>query len=73
MGPETSRRTFVKGLAAGGILGGLGLWRTPVWAITSPSEANVLAGTDFDLFIGESPVNITGNPRTAMTIVPKWR
>ncbi|MHC8400801.1 copper resistance system multicopper oxidase [Pseudomonas sp. MDT1-17] len=68
MQPETSRRTFVKGLAAAGILGGLGLWRTPVWAITSPGEANVLAGTDFDLFIGETPVNITGNPRTAMTI-----
>jgi CopA family copper-resistance protein len=58
----------VKGLAATGILGGLGLWRTPVWAITSPGEANVLAGTDFDLFIGETPVNITGNRRTAMTI-----
>jgi CopA family copper-resistance protein len=68
MRPETSRRTFVKGLAAAGILGGLGLWRTPVWAITSPGEANILAGTDFDLFIGETPVNITGNPRTAMTI-----
>ena len=68
MRPETSRRTFVKGLAAAGILGGLGLWRTPVWAITSPGEANVLAGNDFDLFIGETPVNITGNPRTAMTI-----
>jgi CopA family copper-resistance protein len=68
MRPETSRRTFVKGLAATGILGGLGLWRTPVWAITSPGEANVLAGTDFDLFIGETPVNITGNRRTAMTI-----
>ncbi|WP_028621866.1 copper resistance system multicopper oxidase [Pseudomonas sp. Ant30-3] len=68
MQPETSRRTFVKGLAAAGILGGLGLWRTPVWAITSPGEAHVLAGTDFDLFIGETPVNITGNPRTAMTI-----
>jgi CopA family copper-resistance protein len=68
MRPETSRRTFVKGLAAAGILGGLGLWRTPVWAITSPGEQNVLAGNDFDLFIGETPVNITGNPRTAMTI-----
>ncbi|MHC8328332.1 copper resistance system multicopper oxidase [Pseudomonas sp. LB1P83] len=68
MQPETSRRTFVKGLAAAGILGGLGLWRTPVWAITSPGEANVLAGTDFDLIIGETPVNITGNPRTAMTV-----
>ncbi|MHC8304740.1 copper resistance system multicopper oxidase [Pseudomonas sp. PB3P13] len=68
MPPETSRRTFVKGLAAGGILGGLGLWHAPVWATTSPGEANVLAGTDFDLFIGETPVNITGNARTAMTI-----
>ncbi|MHC8394542.1 copper resistance system multicopper oxidase [Pseudomonas sp. LB3P93] len=68
MRPETSRRTFVKGLAAAGILGGLGLWRTPVWAITSPGEQNVLAGNDFDLFIGETPVNITGHSRTAMTI-----
>ena len=68
MQPETTRRTFVKGIAAAGILGGLGLWRTPVWAITSPGEPNVLAGSDFDLFIGETPVNITGNPRTAMTI-----
>ncbi|AKS04670.1 copper resistance system multicopper oxidase [Pseudomonas trivialis] len=68
MPPETSRRTFVKGIAAAGIFGGLGLWRAPVWAITSPGEENVLARTDFDLFIGETPVNITGNPRTAMTI-----
>jgi len=68
MHSNTSRRTFVKGLAAGGLLGGLGLWRTPVWAVTSPGEPQVLAGTDFDLFIGETPVNITGNPRTAMTI-----
>lgn len=68
MHSNTSRRTFVKGLAAGGVLAGLGLWRTPVWAVTSPGEPNVLAGNDFDLFIGETPVNITGNPRTAMTI-----
>ncbi|VVM80265.1 copper resistance system multicopper oxidase [Pseudomonas fluorescens] len=65
---NTSRRTFVKGLAAGGLLGGLGLWRTPVWAVTSPGEPQVLAGTEFDLFIGETPINITGNPRNAMTI-----
>ncbi|NUU34865.1 copper resistance system multicopper oxidase [Pseudomonas sp. C2B4] len=68
MHSNTSRRTFVKGLAAGGLLGGLGLWRTPVWAITSPSEPQVLAGSNFELFIGETPVNFTGNPRTAMTI-----
>ncbi len=68
MHSNTSRRTFVKGLAAGGALAGLGLWRTPVWAVTSPGEPNVLAGTEFDLYIGETQVNITGNPRTAMTI-----
>lgn len=68
MHSKTSRRTFVKGLAAGGILGGLGLWRTPVWAVTSPGLPSVLSGNEFDLFIGETPVNITGSPRTAMTI-----
>lgn len=68
MHPRTSRRTFVKSLAAGGILAGLGLWRSPVWAITSQGQPNVLAGTDFDLSIGEMGVNFTGTPRTAMTI-----
>lgn len=68
MHSKTSRRTFVKGLTAVGILGGLGLWRSPVWAITSPGYPSVLSGTEFDLIIGESPVNITGNSRTAMTI-----
>jgi CopA family copper-resistance protein len=68
MHSNTSRRTFVKGLAAGGLLGGLGLWRPPVWAITSPGEPQVLTGSEFELFIGETPVNFTGNPRIAMTI-----
>ncbi|OPK07361.1 MULTISPECIES: copper resistance system multicopper oxidase [Pseudomonas] len=68
MQSKTSRRTFVKGLTAGGILGGLGLWHTPIWAARSLGETNVLSGTEFDLFIGETPVNITGNARTAMTI-----
>ncbi|WP_223554940.1 copper resistance system multicopper oxidase [Pseudomonas sp. BF-R-01] len=68
MHSNTSRRTFVKGLAAGGLLGGLGLWRTPVWALPRPGEPQMLTGSDFELFIGETPVNITGNPRTAMTI-----
>ncbi|MDH4653877.1 copper resistance system multicopper oxidase [Pseudomonas sp. BN606] len=77
---KTSRRTFVKGLAAGGILGGLGLWRTPVWAVTSPGQPTALSGTEFDLFIGETPVNITGSARKAMAIngtipgpILRWR
>ncbi len=65
---KTSRRTFVKGLVATGLFGGLGLWRSPVWALTSPGQPTVLAGTEFDLVIGETPVNITGKPRTALTI-----
>ncbi|GGM09685.1 copper resistance system multicopper oxidase [Pseudomonas asuensis] len=68
MASTTSRRTFVKGLAAGGLLTGLGLWRTPVWALTSPGQPTVLSGTEFDLVIGETPVNITGTKRTALTI-----
>ena len=80
MQSKTTRRTFVKGLAATGILGGMGMWRTPVWAVTSPGQPNVLSGNDFDLFIGETPVNITGAARTAMTIngslpgpILRWR
>ncbi|MGB4074533.1 copper resistance system multicopper oxidase [Pseudomonas sp.] len=80
MQSKTTRRTFVKGLAATGILGGLGLWRTPVWAMTNPGQPNVLTGNDFDLFIGENPVNITGAARTAKTIngllpgpILRWR
>ncbi|WAT27137.1 copper resistance system multicopper oxidase [Pseudomonas sp. GXZC] len=68
MHSNTTRRTFVKGLAAGGLLGGLGLWRSPVWALTSPGQPTVLAGTEFDLFIDQSPVNLTGRKRTALTI-----
>jgi FtsP/CotA-like multicopper oxidase with cupredoxin domain len=55
-------------MAAGGLLGGLGLWRNPVWAITSPGVPNVLTGTEFDLLIGETPVIIAGKSKPAMTI-----
>ncbi|MNF38888.1 Copper resistance protein A precursor [compost metagenome] len=68
MPPAPSRRTFVKGLAAGSLLTGLGLWRPPVWAVAGPGQPGTLSGRDFDLFIGKTPVNITGKPRTAMTI-----
>ncbi|QDD91756.1 copper resistance system multicopper oxidase [Pseudomonas oryzihabitans] len=60
-----SRRTFVKGLAATGALGGLGLWRAPTWATPA---LDGLTGTHFELAIDELPVNITGTPRTAMAI-----
>ncbi|WP_432755188.1 copper resistance system multicopper oxidase [Pseudomonas sp. WMBT8] len=68
MHSNTSRRTFVKGLAAAGLLGGAGLWRPPVWALASPGEPGVLAGREFELSIGQTAVNITGHVRTALTI-----
>ncbi len=63
-----SRRTFVTGLAASGLLGGLGLWRSPAWAAAEGAASSTLSGTQFDLLIGETPVNLTGRPRLAQTI-----
>lgn len=59
-----SRRTFVKGLGAASTLAGLGLWRP----LAQAAEGRDLAGQHFELFIGQTPVNITGRPRTALTI-----
>ncbi len=64
-----SRRTFVKGMAAGGVVTGLGLWQSPLWAQTATRQATrELSGTSFDLHIGETPVSLTGRTRTAVTV-----
>jgi FtsP/CotA-like multicopper oxidase with cupredoxin domain len=63
---SVSRRTFVKGLAAGGALIAAGEWRALAQA--RASEQQVLRGTSFDLAIGETPMNFTGSPRIAHTI-----
>src|SRR5690606_37128002 len=68
MHSNSSRRTFVKTLAAGSAFAGLGLWRQPVWALTSPGEPTALSGTEFDLTIDSMTVDFTGSRRTAMAI-----
>jgi len=77
-----SRRTFVKGLAMGGVVAGLGLWRENAWAQGAPPRqaAGVLSGTDFDLNLGETLVNFTGSPKIAHTVngtlpapILRWR
>jgi CopA family copper-resistance protein len=76
-----SRRRFVQGLAAGTAAASFGVMRGAAWAQTSPrADATVLAGTEFDLRIGETRVNVTGRSRSAVTIngsVPgptlRWR
>ncbi len=50
------------------MLGGLGMWRSPGWAALGSPALTTLTGTEFDLSIGEMPVNITGKRRTAMAI-----
>ncbi|QHG66026.1 copper resistance system multicopper oxidase [Pseudomonas putida] len=59
-----TRRTFVKGLGAATTLAGLGMWRP----LAQASDGRELAGQHFELFIGQTPVNITGRPRTALTV-----
>ena len=68
MHANQSRRTFVKSLAVGGAVAGLGLWRQPAWALTSPGQPTVLSGTEFDLTIDSISVDFTGKRRTAMAI-----
>ena len=65
---DPARRTFVRGLALGGITAGLGLWRNPAWALDAQSTPEILSGTEFDLRIGELPVNLTGRSRYATVI-----
>ncbi|MCO4860994.1 copper resistance system multicopper oxidase [Cupriavidus sp. WGlv3] len=80
--PDLRRRRFVQGLAAGGVVAGLGLGGS-AWAQHAghgggaregqPAPAGsgagpVLRGTEFDLVIGESLVNYTGKPTIATTI-----
>ena len=72
-----SRRRFLQGLAAGGVIAA---WPRPSWALKSPNEPVVLAGTDFDLLVGETPVDFTGRVRPAVTVngslpapVLRWR
>ena len=65
----SSRRTFVKGLAFGGAAASLGL--LPLRAAAEPgarADAGVLEGTEFDLRIGQTRVNVTGRERVALTI-----
>ena len=63
-----SRRQFVQGLAAGGAAAALGLWPKNSWALSGPGNTNILSGTQFDLAIGETPMNFTGRTRPAITV-----
>jgi len=70
--PDTGRRRFVQGVAAGSVLLGLAPWSKSALA-TAPAQtvtglAPVLTGTEFDLSVAETAVNFTGRARMATTI-----
>ena len=62
--PHLRQRAWV-----GGAVAGLGLWRTTALAQgIAPVAWTTLSGTEFDLRIGETPMNFTGSPRVAITV-----
>jgi CopA family copper-resistance protein len=66
---SVSRRTFTKGLAVGGVVAGLGVWRPSLWAQAPPAAASaVVPGQALDLRVAETTVDFTGRPRQAITI-----
>ena len=76
-----TRRRFVQGIAAGGLLAALDLYRWPSFARAADQPAMPqLTGNNFDLVIEETPVNFSGTPAIATAvngIVPgpilRWR
>jgi CopA family copper-resistance protein len=60
-----SRRRFVQGMAGGALL--LSSFRNVSWG-SQPSNASVLTGPKFELWIGETAVNYTGETRMASAV-----
>lgn len=66
---QLTRRRFVQGLAAGGVIAGLpGLARAALEPRSQSGTAPVLSGTDIHLVVEETLVDYTGSPQVATTI-----
>jgi len=75
-----TRRRFVQGVIAGGVIAGLELWKLPTIPAEIVDGPPVLSGSYFELAIGRVPVNFTGRPSFATAVngsVPgptlRWR
>lgn len=67
--PNASRRRFVQGLAAGGVVMSMPMMnRARASELAASGTAPELRGTEFELVIAETAVNFTGNTRMATTI-----
>jgi CopA family copper-resistance protein len=76
---QPTRRQFVQGALTAGFLTSVGAWAPLRPAIAAGSTAT-LAGTDFELTIGETAVNITGRASVATAVngvlpapILRWR
>src|SRR6266851_6826265 len=75
-----TRRRFVQGIVAGGVIAGLDLWRWPALAAKNAAGPPILSGNSFNLVVEQVPVNYTGHPAYATAVngsVPaptlRWR
>ena len=62
--PRVNRRHFLAGAGAGLFV--LGVSRNLAWS--QSATQSVLSGTEFNLEIGEMPVNFTGRARTGTVV-----
>ncbi|HLW70583.1 MAG TPA: copper resistance system multicopper oxidase [Candidatus Binataceae bacterium] len=75
-----TRRRFVQGVLAGGVVASLDLWRWPASAAVNAADPPTLSGNSFNLIVEQVPVNYTGRPAYATAVngsVPgptlRWR
>ena len=75
----STRRRFVQGLAVGGVLTGLGAW-SPARAQSANVASAELRGTELELSVGETMVNLTGRATVGTVVngslpapVLRWR
>ena len=77
--PPTTRRRFVQGLTVAGVLTGLGSW-SPLRASAANAATAELRGSELDLAVGETAVNLTGRASVGTVVngslpgpVLRWR
>jgi CopA family copper-resistance protein len=76
---QPTRRQFVQGALTAAFLTSVGAW-APLRRASAAASTATLAGTDFELTIGETAVNITGRASVATTVngvlpapILRWR
>ncbi|MHB8380742.1 MAG: copper resistance system multicopper oxidase [Candidatus Binataceae bacterium] len=63
-----TRRRFVQGVLAGGVIAGANLWRLPAWSKQASGDLPQLSRNRFQLVVDEAPVNFTGRPSVATVV-----